>query len=182
MGASARMKIACRVVAIASLIGILVSFLLLQTYGSLFNGVVEVSAETQSLIQFFIPLFFIVAATASALSFVSGVMGMVMAGQRRQRTWFVLLLVALVFETYGSLAIILIPFARQALLGDSFNGYIQSQTLNYVITPLFAPLVALLYSLRAQGSPQAPANTKELDDDSSPIGLEYSRLDDAPTG
>ena len=86
------MKVACRVVAIAALISILATFILLQIYGSLFSGVVEVSAETQSLIQFFTPLFFIMATTASALSFASGVVGMVLAGQSRQHVWFTVLL------------------------------------------------------------------------------------------
>ena len=178
------MKVACRVVAIAALISILATFTSDSNSitGSLFNGVVEVSAETQSLIQFFTPLFVILATTASALSFASGVVGMVLAGQSRQHVWFTVLLAALVLQTYGAIIIVLIPAAREMLLGDPSSVYLQGQTLNDVIMPLFAPIAALFYTVRLQSSPRIPTNAGTPDDDSNLVELEYSRLDDTRAG
>ena len=107
------MKIACRVVAVAALIGILATFAMIQQYSSLMNNAVDVSGETQSGFLLFSPLFEFLATTASSLSFASGVVGMVVAGQRRQRIWFAILLAAVVVETYASVAIIMIPALAQ---------------------------------------------------------------------
>jgi hypothetical protein len=54
--------------------------------------------------------------------------------------------------------------------------------MNDVIAPLFAPLVAFIFSLRLQGSQQAPANARPSGEDAGLGGLEYSRLDDTHAG
>src|SRR5262245_53195441 len=102
------MKIACRALAIAALVTVAATFLLLEQYAAAFGSTVDTSAETQGLYQFIGLLFIIVAMTASALSFASGVVAIVVAGQHRQRIWLATLLVALILQTYGSFAVILI--------------------------------------------------------------------------
>jgi len=92
------MKVACRVVAIAALIGILATFALTQQYNYLMNNTVDVPGETQRVFLLFSPLFEILATTASSLSFASGVLGLALAGQRRQSIWFAILLAAVVVE------------------------------------------------------------------------------------
>jgi hypothetical protein len=107
------MKVACRFVAIAAMIGILATFAMIQPYSYLMNYAVDVSGETQSVFLLFSPLFVILATTASSLSFASGVLGIALAGQRRQGIWFAILLAAVVVETYAGIAIILIPALTQ---------------------------------------------------------------------
>ena len=185
------MKIACRTLAIAALIGILATFALIQQYNYLMNNTVEVSGETQSAFLLLSPLFTMLATTAFALSFASGIVGMTMAGQRKQRIWFAILLAAVVVETYASVAIIMIPalaefvFAvgpAQDLSGNASNPLLRLEIVNYVIAPLFAPLTTLIYSLRVQGSQQSPANARPLGEEAGLGGLEYSRLDDMHVG
>ncbi|HEY7021180.1 MAG TPA: hypothetical protein VH349_08685 [Ktedonobacterales bacterium] len=186
------MKTACRTLAIVALIGILATFALIQQYNYFMNNSVDVSGETQSVFLLFSPLFTILATTAFALSFASGIMGMTMAGQRRQRIWFAILLTTVVVETYASVAIIMIPalaqfvFAvgpAQDLSGRANNPLLRLEIVNYVIAPLFAPLTALIYSLRAQGSQQSPANVRPSSGEEAGLGgLEYSRLDDTHAG
>jgi hypothetical protein len=102
-----------------------------------------------------------VAATSSALSFASGVVGAVMAGQRRQRVWFVALLLTLVFATYAGIAIIMIPALTQFFyivepiqgLSDSTNNpLLRLEMVNYVITPLLAPIREELKKLESRRS------------------------------
>ena len=85
------MRTACRVVAIAALVGILATFVLIQQYSSLMNNALDVSGDAPSGFLLFSPLFAFLETSAFALSFASGVVGMVMAGQRRQGIWFALL-------------------------------------------------------------------------------------------
>jgi len=85
-------------------------------------------------------------------------------------------------QTYGAIVIVLIPAAREMLLGDPSSVYLQGQTLNDVIMPLFAPIAALFYTVRLQSSPRIPTNAGTPDDDSNPVELEYSRLDDTRAG
>jgi len=184
------MKIACRVVAIAALIGILATFALIQQYNYLMNNAVDVSGETQSVFLLFSPLFTILATTASALSFASGILGIALAGQRRQAIWFAILLAAVVVETYAGIAIIMIPALTQFFFavgtvqdpsGSANNPLLRLEMVNYVITPLLAPLTALIYSLRAQRGAQSLASPGASGQEAGIGGLEYSRLDDAPT-
>jgi hypothetical protein len=188
LGAGTHMKIACRTLAIAALIAILATFALIQQY---LNNTVEAFGETQSVFLLFRPLFTILATTAFALSFASGIVGMTMAGQRRQRIWFAILLAAVVVETYASVAIIMIPalaefvFAvgpAQDLSGNASNPLLRLEIVNYVIAPLFAPLTTLIYSLRVQGSQQSPAHARPSGEEAGLGGLEYSRLDDTRAG
>jgi hypothetical protein len=182
------MKIACRVVAIAALIGILATFALIQQYGSLMNYAVDVSGEAQSGFLLSSPFFAFLATTTFALSFASGIVGMVMAGQRRQPLWFAILLAAVVIETYAGVAIIMIPqlfFAvgsAPILSGIVYDPLLRLEIVNNVIAPLFAPLTALIYSLRVQGSQQSPANARPSGEEAGLGGLEYSRLDDMHAG
>ena len=184
------MRVACRVVAIAALIGILATFMLIQQFSHLMNSPVDGPSETQSVSLLFSPLFSFLATTAFALSFASGILGMVMAGQRRQRIWFAILLVAVVVETYAGIAIIMIPALTQFffavgpvqdLSGSANDPFLRLEMVNYVIAPLLAPLVTLIYSLRTQGSPQSPANAEAPGEDAGLAELEYSRLDDVST-
>jgi hypothetical protein len=180
------MKIACRTLAIAALIGILATFALIQQYSYLMNNAVDVSGATQSVFLLFSPLFTILATTASALSFASGIVGIVMAGQRRQRIWFAVLLVAIVIDTCAGIVIIMIPAVIQIFYGDraiqTLNGSVDPLLMNHVITPLLAPLAALIYSLRPQGGLQTPANARPSGEEAGLSGLEYSRLDDTRAG
>ena len=185
------MKVACRVVAIAALIGILATFALTQQYNYLMNNTVDVSGETQRVFLLFSPLFEILATTASSLSFASGVLGLALAGQRRQSIWFAILLAAVVVETYASVAIIMIPALAQFVFtvgsvqdpsGDANDPLLRLEIVNFVIAPLFAPLTALIYSLRVQGSQQSPANARPSGEEAGLGGLEYSRLDDTHAG
>ena len=185
------MKIACRIIAIAALIGILATFVMIQQYTYLMNNTVEVSGERQSVFLLFSPLFTILATTASALSFASGIVGITMAGQRRQRIWFSILLTSVVVETYANVAIIMIPALAQfvfavgpvqVLSGSANDPLLRLEIVNNVIAPLFAPLTALIYSLRVQGSQQSPANARPSGEEAGLGGLEYSRLDDMHVG
>jgi hypothetical protein len=54
--------------------------------------------------------------------------------------------------------------------------------VNYVIAPLFAPLTALIYSLRLQGNQQSLANARPSGEEAGLGELEYSRLDDTHAG
>jgi hypothetical protein len=139
----------------------------------------------------FIPLFVILATPASSLSFASGVLGITLAGQRRQGIWFAILLAAVVVETYAGIAIILIPALTQfyyepgPLQGPSDGAndpLLRLEMVNYVIAPLFAPLTALIYSLRLQGNQQSLANARPSGDEAGLGELEHSRLDDTHAG
>jgi len=180
MGAGTHTKIACRTLAIAALIGILATFALMQQYSDLMNNAVDVSGATQSVFLLFSPPFTILATTASALSFVSGIVGIVVAGQRRQRIRFAVLLVAIVINTYAGIAIIMIPAVTQIFYDDgaiqTLNGsndpLLRIEVVNHVITPLLAPLAALIYSLRPHGRLQSPANTRPSGEEAGLSGLE----------
>src|SRR5262245_46670306 len=130
------MKTVCRVLAITALVAIAATYLLLQQF--------DAPAETPGLYQLIGPLFYILATTASAVSFASGVVAMVAAGKRRQRVWFVVLLLSLILETYSTIAIALIPATLQFFQNNPADAYLRAQTLEYVIKPLFAPLAALI--------------------------------------
>ncbi len=182
------MKIACRVVAIAALIGILATFAMIQQYSSLMNYAIDVSGEAQSGFLLSSPLFAFLATTTFALSFASGIVGMVMAGQRRQVVWFAILFAAVVIETYAGVALIMIPqlfFAvgsAPILSGSVTDPLLRLEIVINVIAPLFAPLVAFIFSLRLQGSQQAPVNARPSGEEAGLGGLEYSRLDDTHAG
>jgi hypothetical protein len=96
-----------------------------------------------------------------------------------------------VVETYASYRLILIPALTQffyepgPLQGSSDAAHdplLRLEIVNYVIAPLGAPLTALIYSLRLQGSQQSPANARPSGEEAGLGGLEYSRLDDTHAG
>src|SRR5262249_32107104 len=102
-----------------------------------------------------------------------------------------ILLATVVVETYASLAIIMIPAIAQlvfavgpvqGLAGSANDPLLRLQVVNDVIAPLFAPLAALIYSLRAQRGVQSPASLSAPGKEAGRGGLEYSKLDDASTG
>jgi hypothetical protein len=185
------MRIVCRSIAIAALIGILATFVLIQQYSDLLSNSIDGAGDAPSGFLLFSPLFAFLATTTFALSFATGVVGMVMAGQRRQPIWFAILLAAVAIGTYASVSIIMIPalaqfvFAGglvQDLSGSAHDPLLQLEIVNDVIAPLFAPLAALIYSLRAQRGVQSPASVRAPGKEAGLGGLEYSRLDDASTG
>jgi hypothetical protein len=181
----------CRAIAIAALFGILATFVTIQPFGNLMSNAIDLSGDASSSFLLFSLLFAFLATTTFALSFASGVVGMVMAGQRRQRLWLSILLATVVIETYASLAIIMIPAIAQlvfavgpvqGLAGSASDPLLRLQTVNDVIAPQFAPLAALIYSLRAQRGVRSLAGVRTPDKEAGPAGLEYSRLDDASAG
>jgi hypothetical protein len=103
------MKIACRSLAIAALIGILATVVVVQQHSYLMHLAAEMSGEAQSDFLFSSPLVAFLATSTFALGFASGVVGMVIAGQRGQSLWFAILLAAVVIETYLDFAIIMLP-------------------------------------------------------------------------
>src|SRR5262249_24237534 len=126
--------------------------------------------------------------TTFALSFASGIVGMVIAGQRRHRLWFAILLAAIVIETYAGFAIIMIPqlfFAvgSAPILSDgAYDPVLRLEIVVNIIAPLFAPLAALIYSLRLQGGQRSRAIAGSSGEEVGLVGLEYSGLDDASAG